>query len=693
MAFFAVKQFKRVGQLMLKEGMILGGTYQIVGKIGSGGGGVVYKARHLRLQTDVVVKRIRDEVRDKVQSRHEAYVLKQLKHPYLPRVYDFIETPEAVYTVMDYIPGNPLDKALAQHGKFPQKNVLQWAKELGEALAYLHSQNPPILHSDIKPANIILMPDGHICLIDFNVSVALDSNMKGILGISGSYSSPEQYRDARMIQSCAHTAEISQAEIATDLRSDIYSLGCVLYHLLAGFPPATNFNTRMPAQEIPGVSGGFAIIIDKMIEYDPDDRYQTGQEYLEAVNNCYKLDRRYILQKRKEKTLFLASLLLFFAGSMLIGMGIREGIREREQNYQELLRKGEKTAKKEEYEKAIDAMVSLEEEYESRVEAYERELYYYYQAGSYQECADRGNDIIDAQKIIMKNEEQEKLVGDMFYLIANSYYELEDYGRAENAMKNALNYNQANSLYYRNYCMILAKQGKLKQAEEALEKAVRLDLEDDSIHYAEGELCVVRKQFEEAVEHFKAAIEITEDAVLQKRAVLLCAAVLRDNNRLDEEVALLETARNQADTQAKMVITEYLADAYMRQGDAHPEQVVSYNQKALTLFQELMQNGYVTYQLQENMAILYEENRDFESAKSVLLKLASDYPGNYRVYKRLAFLEADRQQYLSNSQRDYSQMKIYYDKCRELYEQQEEEDAEMLMLDHMIRDLQSGGWL
>ena len=156
---------------------------------------------------------------------------------------------------------------------------------------------------------------------------------------------------------------------------------------------------------------------------------------------------------------------------------------------------------------------------------------------------------------------------------------------------------------------------------------------------------------------------------------------------------LLETARNQIDTQAKMVITEYLADAYMRQGDTHPDQLVSYNQKALSLFQELMQNGYVTYQLQENMAILYEENQDFEASKSVLMKLAADYPDNYRVYKRLAFLEADRQQYLNNSQRDYSTVKVYYDKCKELYEQQNVEDPEILMLDNMIRDLQSGGWL
>lgn len=678
---------------MLEAGTILGGVYQIQGKIGSGGGGVVYKARHLRLQTDVVVKKIRDEVRGKIETRQEADVLKRLKHPYLPRVYDFIETPEAVYTVMDFIPGVSLDKALAQYGRFPQKQVLQWAQELGEALAYLHNQKPVIIHSDIKPANIILMPDGHICLIDFNVSVVIDSQMKATLGISAGYSSPEQYRDAHQIQTYLNTAGMEQVSITIDTRSDIYSLGCVLYHLLSGAPPSTNFNTRIPTEELPGVSEGLAFIVDKMIEYEPDDRYQTGQDYLEAVRKCYQLDRRYIAHKRKERLLFVTSLVFFFIGSMLIGFGIRQSGKEREQTYQALLLEGEEAAQKGDYEKAIDTMLSLEEEYKSRIEAYERELYYAYISGQYQECADRGNDIIALQQIVIKYDVQKEKLGDIFYLIANSYYELGDYSKAEDAIDEALAYNQKNSLYFRDYCIILAKQGKTDKAQKALEMAVSLDLEDDSIHYAEGELCVVRGQIEEAVEHFKTTIELTDDAILQKRAVLLCASALRDSHRLEEEVALLETARNQADTQSKMIITEYLADAYMRQGDSDPDQTVYYNQKALTLFHELIQSGYVTYQLQENMAILYEENRDFESAQAMLLKLAKEYSDNYRVYKRLAFLEADRQQYLDNNQRDYHTMKQYYDQCKKLYEQQDIEDPEILMLDNMVRDLYSGGWL
>lgn len=678
---------------MLGEGIVLGNTYQIIGEIGSGGGGVVYRARHLRLQTDVVVKRIRDEVRGKIQSRQEADVLKNLKHPYLPRVYDFIETPDAVYTVMDYIPGIPLDKALAQYGRFPQKQVLQWAQELGDALAYLHGRKPPIIHSDIKPANIILMPDGHICLIDFNISIVIDSAMKATLGISRGYASPEQYRDVQQIQTYYMTGGIGQVNITIDRRSDIYSLGCVLYHLLSGSPPDTNFNTRLPAGEIPGVSEGFGFIIDKMTAYDPDDRYQTGREYLDAVNSCYRLDARYIAHRRKEKALFAVSLALFLLGSVLTGLGVRQTALEREQAYQAALLDGEKTAAKGNYEKAIHAMLSLEEDYADRVEAYERELYYYYMEGRYRECAERGNDIIDLQLIQVRDDAQTEKLGDIFYLTANAYYELDDYGRAQKAVEQALECNRSNSLYFRDYCIILARQGRLYQAEEALEKAVELDLEDDSIHYAEGELCVVRGQVDEAVGHFRTTIDITGDAVLRKRAVLLCASALRDNGRFDEEIALLEAARAQTDVHEKMVVTEYLADAYMRQGDLHPEQLALYDQKALTLFQELMQNGYVTYQLQENMAVLYEEMQDFDAAEDVLTKLADDYPDNYRAYKRLAFLEADRQQYLDNRARDYTAMKEYYDKCRELYGQQDTEDVEMQMLDSMIQDLRNGGWL
>ncbi len=671
--------------MTLQNGMILGGTYQIIEEIGSGGGGVVYKARHLRLNTEVVVKRIRDEVRGKIQSRREADVLKKLKHPYLPRVYDFIETQEAVYTVMDYIPGVSLDKVLQQYKRLPQKQVLRWAEELSEALAYLHSQKPAIIHSDIKPANIILTPQGHICLIDFNISVVLDQSMKATLGISAGYSSPEQYLSVSQHYNSQNTSVV-------DIRSDVYSLGCVLYHLLAGFPPNTDFNKRIPIGTVQGVSEGFATIIEKMIQYYPNQRYQDGKACEQAIKSCYKLDKRYIRHHKQEKMMFAISLVLFFIGALLICGGIYRIGRERETAYQEQLMKAEKKAQKGDFDQAIDAMIELEEDRPTRIEAYEKELYFYYQLGAYEDCAERGDEIVSLREIELRTEEDMELMGDIFYLISNAYYELEDYKKAQKAIEEGLEYHTENSLYYRDYCVILARQGKLDKAEDALEDAIDRDLEDDSINYAQGEIHAVRGETDQAIACFWETIKYTEDANLKKRAILLCATTLRDAGRIAEELELLESARQETDNHEKLVITEYLADAYMRMGDQDPENVQIYNNQALQLLEELKQNGYVTYQLQENMAILYEENGSFDAAEEVLRKLASDYPDNYKVYKRLAFLEADRQQYLENSSRSYTQMKDYYDQAVSLYEKQDVQDMEMQMLDNMIRDLQNGGW-
>ena len=177
----------------MERGKKLNDTYTLIDEIGSGGGGVVYRAYHERLKTYVVVKKIKEKVKGILDSRAEADILKKIKHTYLPRVYDFLEIDDEIYTVMDYIPGKSLDKALVEEGRFSQKQVLAWAEELAEALEYLHNQNPPVVHSDIKPANIMLTPEGKICLIDFNISLAFDSSMKNSTGISGGYSPPEQY--------------------------------------------------------------------------------------------------------------------------------------------------------------------------------------------------------------------------------------------------------------------------------------------------------------------------------------------------------------------------------------------------------------------------------------------------------------------------------------------------------------------
>ena len=130
-------------------------------------------------------------------------------------------------------------------------------------------------------------------------------------------------------------------------------------------------------------------------------------------------------------------------------------------------------------------------------------------------------------------------------------------------------------------------------------------------------------------------------------------------------------------------LTERLAEALARQGD---------HSAAIGKFQNLISRGYESYQMYENLAILYEENDQFEDAETLLLKMEDMYPNRYETYKRLAYLEADLQSQKANEARNYWKMREYYEKAAELYEKQSAEDAEMYNLKQIINDLEKGGW-
>ena len=238
---------------------IVAGIYEIQRQIGAGGGGVVYLGRHLRLDKPVVLKADKRNLNTKEEVlRREVDMLKGLSHTYIPQVYDFVQEDGVVYTVMDYIEGESMDRILKRGAVPGQPQVIQWAVQLLEALCYLHSQPPHgILHGDIKPANIMLRPDGDICLIDYNIALALGEDGAVRAGFSRGYASPEHYGieyagDAtRTLESgptetmdgetktMAASQEPSsdsgsrsvsgRRTVMLDVRSDLYSLGATLY--------------------------------------------------------------------------------------------------------------------------------------------------------------------------------------------------------------------------------------------------------------------------------------------------------------------------------------------------------------------------------------------------------------------------------------------------------------------------------
>jgi serine/threonine-protein kinase len=166
------------------------------------------------------------------QFHREASILARLDQPNLPKVSDFFHENDRDFLVMDFVPGEDLRQLVEEakmQGRFlPQRRVLDWMGQLCDALSYLHSQDPPVLHRDVKPSNIKLTPDGLIKLVDFGlVKVMLPDDVRTITIVQGRgtahYTPLEQYG--------ADTAH-------TDPRSDIYSLGATLYHLLTNVPPA-----------------------------------------------------------------------------------------------------------------------------------------------------------------------------------------------------------------------------------------------------------------------------------------------------------------------------------------------------------------------------------------------------------------------------------------------------------------------
>ncbi len=335
---------------------IIAGIYEIQKQIGAGGGGVVYLGRHLRLEKQIVLKADKRTLNTKSEIlRREVDMLKGLSHMYIPQVYDFVQENGVVYTVMDFIEGESMDRLLAR-GEIPsQPQVIRWSCQLLNALIYLHSRPPHgILHGDIKPANIMLRPNGDICLIDYNIALALGEDGAVRVGGSRGYASPEHYGaedgtaqamrledEAGMQETESWNASLSeriygsnsggkpgesysgQKKCMLDVRSDIYSLGATLYHLLSGQRPPQDA-ARVKALGADICSPAVSAIVQKAMALDPDMRYQSAAEMLEALHCLYRQDKRSVWHRRHAVLTAVLSATMFLTGGVCCFIGLKQ---------------------------------------------------------------------------------------------------------------------------------------------------------------------------------------------------------------------------------------------------------------------------------------------------------------------------------------------------------------------------------
>ncbi|MBI4751133.1 MAG: SUMF1/EgtB/PvdO family nonheme iron enzyme [Acidobacteria bacterium] len=278
---------------MLAPGTVLQDRYRIVRQLGKGGMGTVYEAHHTKLKHTVAVKEtffLEDHLTKAFER--EAQLLAGLSHPALPKVSDYFSEGEGYFLVMEFVPGKDLSALLAERGTaFPVEHVLWWADELLDALEYLHSRQPPVIHRDIKPANLKLAANGKIFLLDFGLAKGLHTQMSRVTGPGGA--SVQAYTPGY--------APVEQMQgSGTDARSDIFSLGATLYHLITGAPPVDALTRAMnvgfgdsdplrPAHVVNlEINPALSMVLHKALALKSEGRPATATEFRRILREATK---------------------------------------------------------------------------------------------------------------------------------------------------------------------------------------------------------------------------------------------------------------------------------------------------------------------------------------------------------------------------------------------------------------------
>jgi serine/threonine protein kinase len=299
--------------LSLRVGEVLRNRYKIRERIGQGGMGNIYLADDLRLEgrqcalkeveyDRSTLENLLKEARE--QFFREATVLARLDHPNLPKVSDYFSIGQRDYLVMDFVPGKDLrtlmQEARQQNKFLLEEDVLYWANQLIDALAYLHKQKPPLVHRDIKPSNLKITPNGIVKLVDFGLVKILTPDEVTVTVIQGRgtalYTPLEQYGDDGR---------------HTDARSDIYSFGATLYHLLTNQPPADarqrflNPTSLVAPRKInPNISTHTEKAILWAMELHPDQRPASVETIMASLFNGREVPVRSQGQVQKPRESF-----------------------------------------------------------------------------------------------------------------------------------------------------------------------------------------------------------------------------------------------------------------------------------------------------------------------------------------------------------------------------------------------------
>ncbi len=267
---------------MPEQMITLSGRYRLLRKLGEGGFGEVYLAVDSRTDRFCAAKKLTEESGG---CFRELWMMKKLRNPHLPQIYDVLNEEEGCWMIMEYIRGIRFDRYLEGDRTLPELQTLETAIQLSEVLCYLQEQEPPVFHLDIKPGNLIRARDGTVRLIDFGAAFSKPLPManEGTIG----YAAPEQYK----------------RRAAKDARTDIYGVGATIYRLVSG----KTYSKNLSGNRVPGCGEAFSAVILKCLREQPEDRFQSAGELRTAL---VAVRRSYGREKAKRQLLSALAFML-----------------------------------------------------------------------------------------------------------------------------------------------------------------------------------------------------------------------------------------------------------------------------------------------------------------------------------------------------------------------------------------------
>ena len=513
-------------------------------------------------------------------------------------------------------------------------------------------------------------------LIDFGIAREYKEESNAdttYIGTKG-YAAPEQFGKAQ-----------------TDARTDIYSLGVTMYHIMTGKSPYEPPYQFVPARELnPALSHGMEYILNKCIQSEPEARYQSVDELLFDLEHSFRFDKAYqkYLTVKRGRVVLIALMLAASIGMIAIGRNMM--IREKEECYVSLLSKAS-TLYTNYYDTALESLDKARELFPERVDANRQQTYALYLNGRWQECIDFGN----ATLTRYGNDIQTRLS------VASAQFELGDYANAAEGFAQG---GDLSAEHLRDYAVCLGRMGQVEQAELVIADLIGKGANSEVTQYVQGELSYVRKDYPAAEQAFLDALEQADSAALRRRCYISLGDVYRDCAALmrvgDSPIAypatksakLLSTAVVEDGLRYDSVLWEMLGLAYFEAVHTGPSVPQDYLNRAADCFDRVMQQGVVKEYLYSNLYTIYYELENFEKAEQVLQKYEEAFPNDYMPHALRGMMLITIENKKPQKERDYSAAAAEYDAAGDKI-RNSDETTYYQQLGSLIDNLKKNGWL